>query len=159
MDFRFSAEDEGFRGEVEAFLDAEMPRDWMARVSGTGVGAGGDIPEKEWEFSRSFQKKLAEKGWLTLSWPREHGGLGVGYVRQALFAETLARRRAPYYNQGVDRVGPTIHALWVGGAAGALPAADPVGHRVLLPGVQRDGGGVGPGGGCGRGRSGMATTT
>ena len=108
MDFRFSAEDEGFRGEVEAFLDAEMPRDWMARVSGTGVGAGGDIPEKEWEFSRSFQKKLAEKGWLTLSWPREHGGLGVGYVRQALFAETLARRRAPYYNQGVDRVGPTI---------------------------------------------------
>ena len=53
MAFRFSEGDEGFRGE------AELPGEWMARVSGTGVGAGSGIPGREWAFARGPARAVA----------------------------------------------------------------------------------------------------
>ena len=71
MEFRFSPEEEKFRGEIRAFLDTELPAE-LGRVAGTGaLGEGG---EERWEFLRDFQQKLARKGWLTLGWPKEPAG-------------------------------------------------------------------------------------
>ncbi len=108
MDFRFSSDDEAFRRDLEAFLDVEVPASWTDGVVGINPGDDNRDSEFEWRFMRGFQRKLVDKGWLTLAWPKEHGGAGAGYVRQALFAETMAARRAPVYNQGLDRVGPTL---------------------------------------------------
>ncbi len=104
MDFRFSDADQAFRADLRTFLDAEIP-DWWHDTADPRSAA--DNPE-HWRFTKHFQKRLSDKGWLTLSWPTEHGGAGAGYIRQALFAETMAYERAPVYNQGVDRVGPTL---------------------------------------------------
>ena len=101
MEFRFSDEDEAFRADVQAFLAAELPAWWQSSVDGRD-------DDERWHFTRSFQKRLAERGWLTLAWPRKHGGAGAGHIRQALFTETMAYERAPIYSQGADRVGPTI---------------------------------------------------
>ena len=106
MDFRFSDEDEAFRGEVVAFLERELPPGWAD--TSEGPAEEGAANRERWEFTRRFHGSLAERGWLTLGWPVEHGGAGAGPVRQALFNETMAHYRAPSYNQGVDRVGPTI---------------------------------------------------
>jgi alkylation response protein AidB-like acyl-CoA dehydrogenase len=95
MDFSFSPEEQAFRQEVRAFLDAEL-RD---RPAG-GIEA--------WQFYRGFLKKLAAKGWLTMAWPREWGGQGAGHMKQLVYNEEVALRDAPANDLGSDRVGPTI---------------------------------------------------
>jgi len=87
MEFRFSAEDEAFRQEVRAFIRAELPK----------------VSEGE-----SFTKKLAAKGWLTMSWPKEYGGQGAPHLRQLVYNEEMAYHRAPGQTMGADRVGPTL---------------------------------------------------
>src|SRR5258708_3383104 len=87
MDFRFSPEEESFRSEVRSFIKTEFPK---ARDG------------------ESFTKKLAQKGWLTQAWPKEHGGKGAGHMRQLVYNEEMAYNRAPGQTMGADRVGPTI---------------------------------------------------
>ncbi len=106
MDFRFSDADLAFRDEVIEFLADELPPGW-ADLS-EGPAEDGAANEARWQFTRQFHHRLADRGWLTLGWPVEHGGAGAGPVRQAMFNETMAHHRAPTYNQGVDRVGPTL---------------------------------------------------
>ena len=87
MDFRFGPEEEAFRAEVRAFLAAE----WRP----------GDDPA-------AFTRKLARRGWLTMSWPAAHGGQGARHLRQLVYNEEMAYHRAPGQTMGADRVGPTI---------------------------------------------------
>ena len=68
MDFDFSQEIIEFAEEVEAFLDAnddpevfDVTRENMAQIV--------DTPAR-----RAFMKKLADKGWLGITWPKEWGG-------------------------------------------------------------------------------------
>jgi alkylation response protein AidB-like acyl-CoA dehydrogenase len=106
MELRFSAEEERFRQEVRAFLKEELPADWASTAGTGGLGEGS---EERWEFLRQFQKKLAAKGWLTLGWPREHGGMGASHMMQVIYNEEMAYHRAPtQLGVGPDRVGPTI---------------------------------------------------
>ena len=106
MDFRFSPTEETFRSEIRAFLKAQLPAEW-ARGGGSGnLGEGGD---DSWEFLRAFQRKLSQKGLLTLGWPVEHGGRAAGVMQQVIYNEEMAYHRAPtQLGVGPDRVGPTI---------------------------------------------------
>ena len=105
MDFRFDPEDEAFRDEIRAFVRAELP---------AGFGDGGyndreDAPAEASNVARAFQRRLAEKGWLTLAWPKEYGGLGAGPMRQLVYNEEMSRLRAPAFpGTGVAMVGPTL---------------------------------------------------
>ena len=75
MDFRFSDEDMAFGREVADFVDRELPWDWRTY----------HIEPEDSEdrlLMRRFQKKLAERGWLTLGWPKEYGGQGASHIRQ-----------------------------------------------------------------------------
>ncbi|MDO8613233.1 MAG: acyl-CoA dehydrogenase family protein [Dehalococcoidia bacterium] len=103
MEFRFTPEEEKFRGEIREFLRRELPADWG------GAGALGEAGEERWEFLRSFQGKLAERRWLTLGWPEEHGGLAASHMMQVIYSEEMTYFRAPtQIGVGPDRVGPTI---------------------------------------------------
>jgi len=103
MEFRFTPEEERFRSEIREFLRRELPADWG------DAGALGEAGEESWEFLRSFQKKLAERRWLTLGWPEEHGGLAASHMMQVIYNEEMSYFRAPIQlGVGPDRVGPTI---------------------------------------------------
>ncbi len=103
MEFRFTPEEERFRSEIRDFLRRELPADWV------GAGALGEAGEESWEFLRSFQKKLAERRWLTLGWPEEHGGLAASHMMQVIYKEEMSYFRAPtQLGVGPDRLGPTI---------------------------------------------------
>jgi alkylation response protein AidB-like acyl-CoA dehydrogenase len=103
MEFRFTPEEERFRSEIREFLRRELPADWSS------VGALGEAGEEHWEFLRSFQKKLAQRKWLTLGWPEEHGGLAASHMMQVIYNEEVSYFRAPtQLGVGPDRVGPTI---------------------------------------------------
>jgi alkylation response protein AidB-like acyl-CoA dehydrogenase len=106
MDFRDSPADAAFRQEIIDFLKKEWP----------GMGAGDPAVEsdEEYRIERTFEKKLAAKGWLTAAWPVEYGGQGQSIVRQSIMKEECSYFRAPIGGgpggQATGLVGPAIMA-------------------------------------------------
>ena len=95
MDFRFTEEEEKFRDEVRSFLREEF----AARGE-----AGGSM-----DFYMNFTRKLAEKGWTAVHWPKEYGGQGWPIMRQVIFNEEMAYHRAPRTDfMGMNIAGPAI---------------------------------------------------
>ncbi|MFH1140714.1 MAG: acyl-CoA dehydrogenase family protein [Chloroflexota bacterium] len=76
FEYRYSDEQEQFRQEVSAWLDANLPE---------GLAAAGGVPGLDspgWEQCQNFRRRLGGKGWLTLN------------TDQALvFLEELGKRR------------------------------------------------------------------
>lgn len=103
MEFRFTEEDEAFRQEIREFLKAEWPG---------GTGDASVDSEEEYRIERAFERKLAQRGWLTLAWPPEYGGQGASHVRQAIMKEECSYFRAPIGGgpggQATSLVGPAI---------------------------------------------------
>ena len=109
MDFAFSRREEAFRKEVEDFVAKELPADWAAKNVYWPPGYG-TLPQFE-ELSpqvEQFTRRLAEKGWLTISWPREYGGIGLSYMEQAVFQERMSYYGAPAGDIATRIGGPTI---------------------------------------------------
>jgi len=105
MDFRFSPDEESFRTEVKDFLGAELPPRWDEQFDSEnemGMAAQG-------EFAKQFNKKLSERNWLALPWPKEYGGLGATVMQQVVYNEEMAYAAAPTgFNMGVAWVGPSL---------------------------------------------------
>ena len=53
------------------------------------------------EYIRSVRKKLADKQWLTMAWPKEYGGQDAPITQQLIFAEESAYYRFNARDQGV----------------------------------------------------------
>ena len=101
MDFAFTDEEERFRAELRAFLAEELP-DWWR---GMFVDDPRAIP-----FTRAFCRKLAARGWLALSWPREWGGQEASVWQQAILREEMWAHdepRGPQY-MNLNYIGPCI---------------------------------------------------
>ncbi len=106
MEFRFGPEEEAFRQELREFLRQEWPEEALGDAAESPLGYGGGRGLNE---IKAFQKKLAQKGWLTMAWPKEYGGQGANIWRQVIYSEEMAYHRAPHQlGVGPDRVGPTI---------------------------------------------------
>ncbi len=105
MDFRFAPEDEAFRAEIRKFVAAELPAGWGEAAYNDRE----DAPQEIGVASRAFQRKLSAKGWLTLAWPKEYGGLAAGAMQQLVYNEEMSALRAPGFGgMGVAMVGPTL---------------------------------------------------
>ncbi|MBI2172446.1 MAG: acyl-CoA dehydrogenase family protein [Chloroflexi bacterium] len=101
MDFQFTVEEKAFRQELLTFLQQELPPEW----DGEGEGDG----DEEWAFGLQVRKKLAQKGWLTLAWPKEHGGAAASIMTQTVFREEMAYHRAPGIDfWGITMLAPTL---------------------------------------------------
>ena len=135
MDLTLSPAEEAFRDELREWLAANNP----------GREPAGD--EAAFQFRLDWQRQLHDAGWAGVSWPKEYGGRGATLVEQAIFNEEVVRARTPSVaNVLAPRDGrPDRHRARHRGAAKALPAADPVGRRDLVPGVLRAGRRLGPG--------------
>ncbi len=109
MDFTFSEREEAFRREVEDFINEELPADWVEKNI-YWPGGYGTLAQFE-EFGpqvEQFTRRLAEKGWLTISWPKEYGGAGLSHTEQAIFHERMSYHRAPSAGIATGIGGPTI---------------------------------------------------
>ena len=61
-------------------------------------------------FTRELCQKLAARGWLTLSWPAEHGGADGSVWQQAVVREEMwaaGEPRGPQY-MNLNYIGPLI---------------------------------------------------
>ena len=72
MDFElhYTQEQEEFRKEVRAWLDANIPSDLEVPEDPDDVTPDSDL----YKFAREFRRKLGEKGWFAPTFPREYGG-------------------------------------------------------------------------------------
>ncbi|MDH5364977.1 MAG: acyl-CoA dehydrogenase family protein [Dehalococcoidia bacterium] len=108
MNFEFTAEQERFRQEVRTFLDTELPPDWVGYLGGT---TGDHVVDSSdgWQIFKDIARKLGNKGWLSLFWPKEYGGQSWPLVGYLVLVEEIARRGSPGYNPiAVKMLAPTL---------------------------------------------------
>lgn len=108
MDFKFTKEEEKFRQEIRDFFKKEMPRDW----NGAGFNVEDEFSNPEvLALRRTMARKMGEKGWLALSWPKAYGGQGRSHMEQLLFNEEASYQGVPGVDVfGVGMIGPTLIA-------------------------------------------------
>ena len=105
MDVQFTEQEEAFRQEIKQFLKEELPEDWDP------LDQGSPFSSENMSFTRSMSEKLAEKGWLTLAWPKEYGGQARSIMEQTVYREEMTYWGAPGTDLGVGAiswVGPTL---------------------------------------------------
>ncbi|OLC13227.1 MAG: hypothetical protein AUH32_07740 [Actinobacteria bacterium 13_1_40CM_66_12] len=86
MDFELSEPEKKFRDEVRGWLKANKPR------------ANGSMAEGQKSFiesRRGWQKKLYDAGYVGITWPKEYGGRGSGFMEQLIFNDEMILAQAP----------------------------------------------------------------
>ncbi len=102
MDFEFSEKEKQFIRDVAEFLEAnhdpevmDLHRENLAQLV--------DTPAR-----RAFMRKLAQRGWLGITWPARYGGQdGEGFY-EYLLNEMLSAVGAPQLGKGTGVVGKTL---------------------------------------------------
>jgi len=105
MDLNLTPQEQHFRDEVRAWLQANVPKDWESRRAQ-------DDMKEFFAFLRAWQKQVFEAGWAGVAWPTEYGGRGATLMEQVIFTEEMARAIAPQLANvlGLSLIGPTIIA-------------------------------------------------
>jgi len=101
MDFELDAAQRAWLTEVREFLDENATPELLAEL------ARHDLEFPDGEVAR-FRRKIGEKGWFGLNWPREYGGLGLGAVHQHLLMSEFEYRGVPGPDLTVTSVAPMI---------------------------------------------------
>ena len=99
MDFAFSPAESEFRLALRHWLVDALPIGW---------GETAFEPEDEDAramFRLDWERKLHAGGWSGINWPKEYGGRGATLVERAIFAEEMARARAP---EGLNIIGHNL---------------------------------------------------
>jgi len=102
MNFDFSPVEQDFADEVDAWL-VENHDPVVMDHHRENFSQLCDTPER-----RAFMKKLAEKGWLGMSWPKEYGGQEIEGVYEYNLNEALSKHAAPQIGKGVGIIGKTL---------------------------------------------------
>jgi alkylation response protein AidB-like acyl-CoA dehydrogenase len=98
MNFSFTEEQEAWRSELREFLSREHPLPTWQEFSDEG-----------WRHKLEFQARVADRGWIGLSWPIEYGGLGRPLIDQLIYAEEMGLAHAPDPGGiGARFVAPTV---------------------------------------------------
>ena len=104
MDLNYSAQDEAFRAEVRAFLDAELPPELQRKVRS-------HLRLSKDDFVR-WHRIVAKQGWAAPAWPVEFGGPGWNATQRHIWEEECARAGTPpILPFGINMVAPVIMAF------------------------------------------------
>ncbi|OBI90721.1 acyl-CoA dehydrogenase family protein [Mycobacterium sp. 1245805.9] len=101
MDFELDAAQRAWLAEVREFLHENVTAELRAEL------AEHDLEFPDGEVAR-FRRKIGEKGWFGLNWPREYGGLGLGAVHQHLLMSEFEYWGVPGPDLTVTSVAPMI---------------------------------------------------
>src|SRR3989442_14218659 len=87
MDFAYPADEQAFAAAVRALLAEHPPERFAIDGMDAGYGSG--------SHSRPFLRALADQGWLSMTWPKAHGGQERPMFFKLVLLEELARAGAP----------------------------------------------------------------
>jgi len=102
MDFSLTQDQIAMKEEFTEFFREEMKQapDDIGHIYET---------DESFAFHRHMMKRLGEKGWVALSWPKEYGGSGRPLMDTYLFNLVRAEFGAPGIDSfGVEMFGPTV---------------------------------------------------
>ncbi|MGW0172378.1 acyl-CoA dehydrogenase family protein [Rhodococcus sp. NPDC003322] len=91
MRLELAQEHEAWRAEIREFLDAELPKEHAFNPEFD------DAPDR-WAIAVEFSTKIAAKGWIGLTWPKEYGGKGLPPIANQILLEELYAADAPMIN-------------------------------------------------------------
>ena len=115
MEFAYTTEQEALRQEVQQFIADNVDGPVRDEIANTDEMSQGPLV-------RDLRKKVAEKGWVGISWPKEYGGQDGSRIDQYIVEEEFSR------------IG-----VGVGGAGSGAPALLAAGteeqKKPLLPGL------------------------
>ena len=111
MDVCFTEKEQAFYDEVESVLQNILPPDWSERLNvwPHDYSPSGFTDEESYMIALKFRQKAIERGWLTISWPKEYGGKEFTHIEQAIFDERTSYHgvlNADVIAAGI--VGPTL---------------------------------------------------
>jgi alkylation response protein AidB-like acyl-CoA dehydrogenase len=100
VDLAYTPQQEAFRKEARAWLEANVPRNPLPSFD----------TREGFEAHRRWERELCAGGWSMVVWPVEHGGRGADLVEWLIFEEEYWRAGAPRrVNQnGIFLLGPTL---------------------------------------------------
>ena len=78
MDLTYSAEENAFRMEVRAWMEANVPSSPLPSF---------DASREGFEAHREWERKLNEGSWGMVTWPREYGGRGLDLIQWLILEE------------------------------------------------------------------------
>ena len=117
MDFGYTTEQQDLRQEVRKFIDENVSQGLLDEMEAGEEGGRG--PEY-----RDLVKKVADKGWIGISWPKEYGGQSGSRIDQYIVEEEFMRR-----------------GIGIGGAGSGAPAILAAGteeqKEYFIPGMIR----------------------
>ncbi|MCU1463232.1 MAG: Acyl-CoA dehydrogenase [Acidimicrobiales bacterium] len=90
MELGWGPDEEAFRAELAAFLDANAPPEALGHDFAQDEGDGG-IPQ----WARDWQARLFDSGWLVPGYPPELGGRDATPAQSLIYMEELAMRGLP----------------------------------------------------------------
>jgi alkylation response protein AidB-like acyl-CoA dehydrogenase len=107
MDFAYTSEDEAFRAELQAWLDANLP-DFVGQ--GEIGDDHSDLTRRTMARRQAWQRRLHEGRWAAINWPVEWGGREATIMQNVIYSEVMARARTPgiYNANGIWQIGPMI---------------------------------------------------
>ncbi|HXZ30469.1 MAG TPA: acyl-CoA dehydrogenase family protein [Dehalococcoidia bacterium] len=85
MDFSFTEEQNKFRLEVRDFLEEEIKNGYWEPTCDAWIQG----------FDPEFTKRVAQKGWIGLTWPKEYGGHERSHIDRLILTEEMLRYGAP----------------------------------------------------------------
>jgi alkylation response protein AidB-like acyl-CoA dehydrogenase len=85
LDFSFTEEQGKFRQGVRDFLEDEIKKGYWEPACDAWVQG----------FNPEFTKRVAQRGWIGLTWPKEYGGKGRSHIDRLILTEEMLRYGAP----------------------------------------------------------------
>jgi len=103
MRLQYAPEDEAFRTELDAWLDAHRPS--PDRLNEPKLSSA-HMPQ----WARDWQRALFDNGWLVPGWPPELGGRNATATQQMIYFEEMSRREITRSAnpQGLGIIAPSI---------------------------------------------------
>jgi alkylation response protein AidB-like acyl-CoA dehydrogenase len=88
------------RAEVRTFIQSEID-------AGT---FDPDLPEENWKVHKRFAKKVGQRGWIGMTWPRRYGGQERSFLDRFVVNEEMIASNAPntVYFTADRQSGPTL---------------------------------------------------
>jgi alkylation response protein AidB-like acyl-CoA dehydrogenase len=101
VDFELDDEQRAWVAEVRQFLDENVTAALRAEMAEHGLEhQGGELT--------AFRRKIGEKGWFGLNWPKDYGGLGLTAMHQHLLMSEFEYVGVPGPDLTVTSVAPMI---------------------------------------------------
>jgi alkylation response protein AidB-like acyl-CoA dehydrogenase len=99
VDLTFTDEEEAFRAECRAWLEANVPRGLPSGDTRDGFAA-----------HRAWERTLFDARWAVVSWPEEYGGRGASPMEWLIFEEEYYRAGGPQRvtQNGIFLLAPTV---------------------------------------------------